>query len=425
MSDTYDVAVIGGGTAGVVAAVQAGRAGAATLLVEKEGVLGGTMITAAVNYPGSFHSWDRQVIAGIGWELVCGALEEAGQPPPEPPKGPSESGSYHIAIDRAVFAALADEAVAKAGVEMLFHTMLAAARLEDDGWTLSLCTKTGLRLVRARVLVDCTGDANAVTLAGFETARNDELQPGTLVFKAGGYDADALDYEAIQEAFDEAVRAGQMKPSDPGWADGSIAFFLRSGGGNRAHVPDVDGTTSEGKTAAEIEARRIMLRLYRFCRRQAGLENFRIDFFATECGIRETVTIKGRKKITAADYEGGRLWDDAVCYSHYSIDIHRPQTVVHRHLKRGVVPTIPLGAMLPAGSERLVVAGRCIAGDKEANSAYRVAATCMATGQAAGAVAALAARNGTDVADVPMGELRELLARHGAIVPEPPEGDLP
>ena len=421
MTETYDVAVIGGGTAGLVAAVQAGRAGANTLLVEKEGVLGGTMITAAVNYPASFHAWDRQVIAGIGWELVCRTLAETGQPAPDARNASPSAGSYHIGIDRAVFAALADEAVAASGAEMLLHTMLAAARRDGPGWALSLCTKTPLRDVRAEVLVDCTGDANAVTLAGFEVVRPDELQPGTLVFTAGGYDADALDYEAIQAAFDQAVEAGEMLPSDPGWADGSIAFFLRSYGGNRAHILGVDGSTSEGKTAAEVAARQAMLRLHRFCRRQAGLENFRIEFFATECGIRETVTIRGQKTITAADYESGRVWDDAVCYSHYSIDIHCPQTVFHRHLTRGRVPTIPLGAMLPAGSERLVVAGRCIAGDREANSSYRVEATCMATGQAAGAVAALAAQNDTDVADVPMTQLRDLLGRHGAIVPEPTE----
>ena len=418
MPDNYDVCVVGGGTAGVMAAIQAGRAGAQTLLVEKEGVLGGTMITAAINAPASFHSWDRQVIAGIGWELVCRTLEETGQPAPDPAKASPQAGSYHIPIDRAVFAALADQAVLDAGVELLLHTMPAAAAFEDDAWSLSLCTKTGLRAVRARVLVDCTGDANAVTLAGFEVERSDELQPATLVVRTGGYDADALDYDAIQAAFEQAVAAGEMKLSDPGWSGGRIEFFLRSYGGNRIHVPGVDGRTSEGKTRAEIEGRRAMLRLLRFCRRQGGLENFRIEFFATECGIRETATIRGKKTITAADYESGRVWEDAVCYGHYSIDVHRETDIFHRHLKRGCEPTIPLGAMLPAGSRNLVVAGRCMAGDREANSSYRVEATCMAAGQAAGAVAALAAQNGLDPADVPVRELRDLLARHGAIVPE-------
>ena len=418
MADTYDVVVLGGGTAGAIAAIQAGRAGARTLLAEKEGVLGGTMITAAVNAPASFHAWERQVIGGIGWELVCRTLEAAGSPAPDPAKASPQAGSYHIPIDRAIYAALADEAVAASGAELLLHTMLAAARYEDDAWTLALCCKEGLRDVRAKVLVDCTGDANAVTIAGFEVVRPDVLQPATLVIHAGGYDAEALDYGAIQAAFDEAVAAGEMKPSDPGWSKGDISFFLRSYGGNRVHVPGVDGRTSAGKTRAEIEGRRAMLRLVRFCRRQPGLEGFGITFFATECGIRETVVIKGLKTIAAADYEAGRVWEDSLCYSHYSIDIHRETDVFHRYLSRDRTPTIPLGAMVPAGSRGLLVAGRCISGDREAHSSYRVEATCMATGQAAGAAAALAARLGVDPADLPMRELRALLREHGAIVPE-------
>ena len=78
MDQHYDVIVIGGGTAGVVAATQAGRAGAKVLLVEKTGMLGGTTTTGGVNFPGLFHAWGRQVIAGIGWELVARCVTETG-----------------------------------------------------------------------------------------------------------------------------------------------------------------------------------------------------------------------------------------------------------------------------------------------------------------------------------------------------------
>ena len=412
----YDVVVIGGGTAGVTAAVQAGRAGAKTLLVEKEGVLGGTMTTAAVNAPASFHAGGRQVIAGIGWELVRKTLEETGRCVPADAVG-KQAGVLHIEIDRAVFAALADQAVLDAGTELLLHAMLASAEFDGQAWRLQLCTKTGLREVRAKVLVDCTGDANAVSQAGFEVDRPFELQPGTLVMHFGGYDAEALDYDAIQSAFDREVAAGRLEPSDAGWREGDVRFLLGGYGGNCVHVVGVDGRSSEGKTRAEVQARRIMLRLVRFCRAQPGLENFRIEFFATECGIRETVTIRGNKRITIEDYEGGRRYDDAVCYSFYPVDIHCPQSIFGRPLKEDVLPTIPLGAMIPAGSRQLIVAGRCIAGDREAHSSYRVAATCMAVGQAAGAAAALAVKLGCDVGDVPPAPLRELLAENGAIVP--------
>jgi NADPH-dependent 2,4-dienoyl-CoA reductase/sulfur reductase-like enzyme len=413
----YDVAIIGGGTAGVVAATQAARAGAAALLVEKEGVLGGTMVTAAVNAPASFVAWDRQVIAGIGWELVRRTLEETGHSVAEALVCKSSTGIRHVTIDRAVFAALADEAVLTAGATLLLHTMLASARLDGDAWRLELCTKTGLQPAAARVLIDCTGDANAVTLAGLEVDRSPALQPGTLVMRLGGYDPAKLDCAAIQAAFDAEVAHGRLKRSDTGWHNGRVEPLLRGRGGNCVHVHGIDGSTSEGKTAAEVEARRVMLRLMRFFRAQPGLGDFHVTFFAAECGIRETVAIRGRATITAADYESGRAWDDAVCYSHYAIDMHEEHGLTYRALKPGTHPTIPLGAMVPAGSRQLLAAGRCISGDRLAHSAYRVQATCMATGQAAGAAAALACRLGCDVADVPLGDLRSLLAQQGAIVP--------
>jgi hypothetical protein len=235
----------------------------------------------------------------------------------------------------------------------------------------------------------------------------------------GGYEAQDLDYGAIQAAFDAEVASGRMKRSDPGWHQGRMEFFLRGYGGNRIHVAVDDPHTSDGKTRAEIEGRQAMLRLLRFCRRQPGLTGFRILSCATECGIRESVTIQGKKTITIADYESGRLWEDAVCHSFYPVDLHRADFLSFRTLPPGIFPTLPLGALLPAGSRRLIVAGRCAAGDWEANSAYRVEASCMAMGQAAGAAAALAVRLGVDFENLPLEELRVLLRQHGAIVPAP------
>jgi len=421
MESGYEVIVLGAGPAGLVAAIQSARAGARTLLVEKGGICGGTLVTGGIPYPASFYAHDTQIITGIGWELCCRAREELGQPIPGPVQaGPQSTGCLHFQVNPAIFAALADEMLLAAGAEVLFHAMPAAVCTEGNSWHLTVCAKTGLRSLRAGILVDCTGDANLVELAGLELRQNPELQAATLVVQASGYDAAALDYEAIQAAFEKEVAAGRMRRSDPGWDHGRIDFFLRSYGGNRIHVPEVNARTSEGKTLAELAGRQAMLRLLRFCRRQPGLENFVIDSCSPECGIRETATIRGKKQITIQDYESGRLWPDAICYSFYGVDIHRADHVAYRVIKPGVYPTIPLGAMLPAGSRRIIVAGRCVAGDWEASSAYRVEASCMAMGQAAGAAAALAAKLGADFEEVPLEKLHTLLRRHGAIVP----GDL-
>ena len=420
MHSHYAVVVVGGGTAGVVAAIQAGREGVRTLLVEKNGMLGGTITVAGINAPAHFFAWGRQVIDGIGWELVRRTFEETGAPVPTPEFSRDNKTPAHIHVDRTVFAALCDTAVLDAGVDLLFHAMPATVRFENDGWTLGVCTKSGLQETRATVLIDATGDANVVALAGYALVRPDGVQPATLQMHCSGYDPQALDFPALKAASEAAIATGELKTTDIAWYGGEgPESFLRRNGSNANHVRAPRAETSEGKTAAEVEARQAILRMYRFFRKQRGLENFRVDWICPEVGIRETVTIKGKGTITVQDYEAGRLYDDALCYAFYPVDEHLNdgKGINYRPLAPHVLPTIPRGAMLPAGSRFLIVAGRCAASDREANSAVRVECPCMAMGQAAGAMAALSARTGKDPEELPLSDVRALLRRHGAIVP--------
>lgn len=421
-SCSYDVLVLGAGPAGLVAATQAARAGARTLLVEKSGMLGGSTTLNGVNFPGLFHAWGKQVIAGIGWELVVATVNESGQTFPDFSRW-RELPHYRlqIPVDVAIYVALADRLVLEAGVDLRLHTLLAAVQYEDETWKITLCGKEGLSRLETKVLVDCSGDANAVAMAGFPLSRGPFLQPGTLMTRTGGYALEELDFPSLEKAFGDAVRRGEMRRSDFQAAHQPVEKFLRMRGGNAMHVVGVDARTSAGKTRAEIQARAALLRIIRFLRRQPGLAGFHIEHMAAECGVRETVTIEGETRITSADYTSGRVWADSVCHSFYPIDLHAVDggAIDTRPLRPGVVPTIPLGALLPRGSRRLLVAGRCVSGDREANSAFRIQASAMATGQAAGAAAALAALRGGDPREVALEDLRNLLVLHGAIVPEP------
>lgn len=170
--------------------------------------------------------------------------------------------------------------------------------------------------------------------------------------------------------------------------------FLRSGGSNAQHMPGVDGSTSPGKTRANIDGRASALRLLRFVRSLPGCEKARLVRMPTETGIRETWRIVGEEIVTEADYVGGRVFDDAVCHAFYPIDLHDENGVKPKPLRKGVVPTVPLGALVPMGSRNLMAAGRIVSSDRAANSALRVQASRMAMGQAAGAAATLAARAG-------------------------------
>jgi len=424
MKSQYDVIVFGGGTAGTVAAIQAGRSGVRTLLVEKNAILGGTMTAGGINAPAHFFAWGKQIIGGIGWELVRKTLEETGRPVPTAEFTRDNSTPTHMSMDISVFAALCDEAVIDAGVDLLFHAMPAAVTFENDVWTVRVCTKTGLEECRAKVLIDATGDANVVSLAGFDLVHPEVVQPATLQMHCSGYDARALDFDALKSASEKAIAAGELKTTDISWHDNGPEAFLRRHGNNANHLRAPRAETSEGKSTAEVEARRAILRMYRFFRKQPGLENFRIDWICPEAGIRESVTIKGKATVSVADYEAGRTYDDAVCYAFYPIDEHLNdgKGINFRHLKRNVLPTIPRGALLPAGSRFLIVAGRCLASDREANSALRVECPCMAMGQAAGVMAALSARRGVDPEDLPLEDVHAELRKYGAIVPGDIEG---
>lgn len=183
------------------------------------------------------------------------------------------------------------------------------------------------------------------------------------------------------------------------------------------HVTDVDASTSGGKTAAEVKARRQLAALIDFLKTIPGLENTYVSRFAQECGIRETFRIAGEKTVTKEDYLNGTVYDDAVCFAFYPVDLHVPDGIKQIFLRENIVPTIPYGALIPKGSKRLLAAGRCLSADTQANSACRVQAVCMATGQAAGVAAALAARLNISVNEISIERLRSGLKSIGAIVP--------
>jgi hypothetical protein len=137
-----------------------------------------------------------------------------------------------------------------------------------------------------------------------------------------------------------------------------------------------------------------------------------------ETGFRESYRIVGETVVTVQDYTSGRHFEDAVSYAFYPVDLHTRTGVKPKPLKRGIVPTVPLGSLIPKGSKNIIVAGRCISSDRLANSALRVQAACMGMGQAAGATAALAALNKTTPSSVPLDKIHGMLREHNAIVPE-------
>ena len=278
--------------------------------------------------------------------------------------------------------------------------------------------KDGLYDVAAKVLIDCTGDANLSKLAGAKLNVLNECQPGTFSCYAMGYDFASLDMEELQKNFEKAVEAGEVTYDDLGWNRAFTPAFLKKHGHNSNHITGINAADSAGRTRMEMAGRASLMRLFRFLKKQKGFENLEFKLAASECGVRESRTVQGIQTITVDDYVSGRVFDNAVCYSYYPVDLHdAKQGLVNRKIQPGHVPTVPLGALIPKGLSNFMVAGRILSSDRLANSALRIQATCMATGQAAGAAAALAIQHHCEPADVDLDELRCVLQENHAIVP--------
>jgi len=410
-----EVLIIGGGTAGVVAAIQAGRAGCSTVLVESGSQLGGTMSTGGVAFPGLFHAWRKPIIRGIGWEMVLDTVKLGDGKLPDFSTQTAERHARHqIRINKYIYALIAEEKCIEAGVKIRYYETPVKVNFNGDNWEVGIVGKGLQTKIICKQLIDCTGNANIISLAGLNLLRDKETQPGTQMFEFGGYDIENLDREMIQKRFTEEVKKGNMLYSD---ARGNMAGFLRGNGDNAQHVLNADSSTSELHTLTNLNGRASALRILRFLRGMPGCEKTQLLDLQPETSVRETYRIDGEYQVTYQDYVEGRLFDDALAYSFYPIDLHDSKGIIPKPLKEGVIPTIPLRALIPKHSKNLMVAGRCISSDRLANSALRVQASCMAMGQVAGATAALAVKYNTSPLNVSLAPIKELLTNHGAIVP--------
>jgi hypothetical protein len=186
---------------------------------------------------------------------------------------------------------------------------------------------------------------------------------------------------------------------------------------NSTRVTQVLGTDVWDLTYAEWEGRRQMQQIAAFLRRRVpGFENAYVAQSGVNIGVRETRRIVGEYQLTADDLLGARRFDDVVARGSYPLDIHNPTGTGTslRRLPSGQAYDVPLRALIPRGADGLLVAGRCISGTHEAQSSYRAMPIAMATGQAAGVCAAMAAGRTIEPRDVPISEVQAELIRQGA-----------
>lgn len=457
----YDVVVAGGGPAGIGAAVAAAEGGLKTLLIEDNGCLGGVStagalpfvlgtMTGSVSYPQMLREGlayrdlprPRQAVGGV-WNTVmhridaqhggvgpC-AVAQAGRHPGLDRLGCHDEYTFDIETGKRVF----DEMAAEAGVDVLYYTRALDVRRSGthiDGVFLS--NKSGISYAPCGAVIDCTGDADMAAAAGFETYKGDrrtgEMTLAGLVAHIEGVDAAAVEKylnEGGDPWFREQCRRAISENPGLDLPERLIIFpmvqdgvFMVNGG---TSVYGYDGTRGEDRTRLTIWGRQRarLLAEVLFRKYIPGGENSRLRLTAYYPGIRETRRIVGETTLTEELILRDACPEDTIAVAGRHFDLSRPherricQPFGEKKLPRGAAG-IPYGALIPRGTDNILVAGRCIAADGQALGPARIMSTCMATGEAAGTAAVLRRESGGTFAGVSVCTLRQRLRQRGAIV---------
>lgn len=393
----YDVVIAGGGISGFAAALSAKRAGARVAVLESSGMLGGM---ATLGHVSVFMPVGNDM--GIYRELLNGFLDR------NRILDPTDSG---ITFDCCRLRAYLSHFLTEEGVEVFYHCKLADAFTENDSVrAVAVLTVEGLKAVEGAAFVDCTGNgclaiaANEEHFSGREQDGN--TQAMTLIFEMTktGAKTDILPsyYRKIERM--EDTPQGRAVIFTVG--DSRILVNMTRARGNGARIKDLN--------RAETELLGQVYPVADFLNRN-GYDGYEVTSIASVAGVRESNQIVCKYKLTAEDVRSGRKSRNVVAQSRYCVDIHSPTGGKSTEKFDVGYYDIPYDCMVPLRNKNLLVCGRAICADHTAISSARVMPTCMALGQAGGVAAALAARAGVSMADVPIDTLHALLKEQGVV----------
>jgi len=434
-----DVLVVGGGPAGFSAAIASARLGVDTILLERYGCFGGVLTQVGIEAIAWYRHEGTIEAGGLLKEIEATALSMGA--------AVKECQSDSQAIDAHLFRYVVDQMLSKANVRPILHCY-AVATIVEDGVIKGVVTesKSGRQAILAKRIIDCTGDADIVALAGapYHKAPKDELMFASQIFSVKGVQSEKfLDYvhnelkptykdwngnawnqkidpaaadlfsPYLEKVFIEAIESGLLEPEDQVSYGGTWSSVYPNGDVtqiNMVSIRKIDCTDVFDLTRAEMVGRRNCIKLLQVLRNAVpGFEKASLRNFGMTLGTRESRLIQGQYTMTADDiFNQGRHSDSIAIYPEF-ID-GREYLVLPL---TGRYYQIPYRALVPQAIENLLVAGRCISGDPIAHTSFRNMSCCVATGQAAGTAAALSIGQSTGTSTIDIKALQSQLVAQG------------
>jgi hypothetical protein len=393
-----DVIVVGGGPAGLVAAIASARNGARTVLVEQYGYLGGTATAALMACINGFRNQVEpdatQTVRGIGEEIILRLkdLNGLGKSPYPQKSYPTEPGQleYSYAIDVEKFKYVTLKLCVEAGVDIMLHTYFSDSIVEGDVLRgVIVENKSGRRALMAECIVDASGDADVAARAGapfWQTVRDEAPR--------------------LNDGMMYRIQFGASRPEGTYACDFGTSAVVWGPG-----VGPINGADGDELSKGEIEAR---LRIFDdFAQKQDAhteLADAKVIETPPALGVRQTRFVEGEYKLTADDAISGRRFDDVVAISSAPI-IH--YYGYRRYLEHEGYD-IPYRCLVPKRVDGLLIAGRCISSEQQPYESHRSMAPIMAIGQGAGTAAALCAKGGIAPRMLNVAQLQATLIAQGA-----------